>query len=136
MQLLPKTPTQIEHERNVQMASCDVAIELLKVAVSSMLTDLKTLRLQLITLNFARATADPLAVNEAAVRGQKLYRDAVDKLWADLPFRCADIVAAMDAKNELANPEYVAGAVAHFVRAAKPYWFDCEEASCESTEKQ
>ncbi|MBK7092387.1 MAG: hypothetical protein IPH59_11820 [bacterium] len=89
MSLMPKTPAQIEHERNVQMASCDVAVELLKVAVGSMMMDLKTLRLQLLTLHHGRATADPLAVNEAAVRGQKLYRDAMDRLWADLPFRCA-----------------------------------------------
>ncbi len=126
MQLMPKTPAQIEHERNVQQASMDVAVELLKVAVSSMLDDLRTLRLQLLSLHHGRATADPLAVNEAAVRGQKLYREAVDKLWADLPFRCADIVSELDKQNELANPEFVAGAVAHFVRAAKPYWFDCE----------
>lgn len=126
MQLMPKTPAQIEHERNVQQASMDVAVELLKVAVSSMLDDLRTLRLQLLSLHHGRATADPLAVNEAAVRGQKLYREAVDKLWADLPFRCSEIVSELDTKNELANPEFVAGAVAHFVRAAKPYWFDCE----------
>jgi len=126
MQVVPKTPAQIEHERNVQQASMDVAVELLKVAVSSMLDDLRTLRLQLISLHHGRATADQLAVNEAAKRGQKLYREAVDKLWADLPFRCADIVSELDKQNELANPEFVAGAVAHFVRAAKPYWFDCE----------
>ncbi len=126
MQVVPKTPAQIEHERNVQQASMDVAVELLKVAVSSMLDDLRTLRLQLISLHHGRATADPVSVNEAAKRGQKLYREAVDKLWADLPFRCADIVSELDKQNELANPEFVAGAVAHFVRAAKPYWFDCE----------
>lgn len=126
MQVVPKTPAQIEHERNVQQASMDVAVELLKVAVSSMLDDLRTLRLQLISLHHGRATADPVSVNEAAVRGQKLYREAVDKLWSELPFRCADIVSELDKQNELANPEFVAGAVAHFVRAAKPYWFDCE----------
>ncbi len=126
MQVVPKTPAQIEHERNVQQASMDVAVELLKVAVGSMLDDLRTLRLQLLNLHHGRATADVLSVNEAAKRGQKLYREAVDKLWADLPFRCADIVSELDTKNELANPEFVAGAVAHFVKAAKPYWFDCE----------
>jgi len=126
MQVVPKTPAQIEHERNVQQASMDVAVELLKVAVGSMLDDLRTLRLQLLNLHHGRATADVLSVNEAAKRGQKLYREAVDKLWADLPFRCADIVSELDKQNELANPEFVAGAVAHFVRAAKPYWFDCE----------
>ncbi len=126
MEVIPKTPAQIEHERNVQQASMDVAVELLKVAVSSMLDDLRTLRLQLISLHHGRAAADALSVHEAAKRGQKLYREAVDKLWADLPFRCADIVSELDKQNELANPEFVAGAVAHFVRAAKPYWFDCE----------
>lgn len=130
MLMRPKTPEQIEHERNVQQASMDVAVELLKVAVGSMLDDLRTLRLQLLSLHHGRATADPLAVNEAAVRGQKLYREAVDKLWADLPFRCADIVAAMDKNEELANPKFVAGAVAHFVKAAKPYWFGCEAQRC------
>ncbi len=137
MSLMPKTPAQIEHERNVQQASMDVAVELLKVTVGSMLDDLKTLRLQLLNLHHGRAPADVLSVNAAAVRGQKLYREAVDKLWADLPFRCADIVTSLDKNNELANPEYVAGAVAHFVRSAKPYWFDVEEvASCNSIEKQ
>lgn len=126
MIIRPKSDEQIVVERSVQQASMDVAVELLKVAVSSMLDDLRTLRLQLISLHHGRATADPVSVNEAAKRGQKLYREAVDKLWADLPFRCADIVSELDKQNELANPEFVAGAVAHFVRAAKPYWFDCE----------
>lgn len=136
MEVLPKTPAQIEHERDVQQAAMDVAVELLKVTVGSMLDDLKTLRLQLINLHHGRATADPLLVHEAAKRGQKLYREAVDRLWADLPFKCSDIVSEMDKQNELANPEFVAGAVAYFVKAAKPHWFDCEEASCKSIEKR
>ena len=126
MALQLKTPAQIELEREVQQASMDVAVELLKVTVGSIIDDLKTLRLQLISLHHGRATADVLQTNAAAVRGQKLFRDAVDKLWDDLPFRCADIVAAMDKDDRLANQEFVAGAVLNFVRAAKPVWFDWE----------
>ncbi len=126
MLLRPKTPEQIAHEREVQQASMDVAVHLLRVAIGSMADDLKTLRLQLWNLQNCDVKIDPLQANEAAKRGQRLYREAVDKLWSELPFRCADIVSELDKQNELANPEFVAGAVAHFVRAAKPYWFDCE----------
>ena len=130
MLLRPKTPEQIAHEREVQQASIDVAVHLLRVAVGSMADDLKTLRLQLWNLQNCDVQIDPLQANEAAERGQKLYREAVGKLWSELPFRCADIVAAMDPNNELPNPEFVAGAVANFVQAAKPCWFDWEPDIC------
>ena len=130
MALQLKTPAQIELEREVQQASMDVAVELLKVTVGSIIDDLKTLRLQLISLHHGRATADVLQTNAAAVRGQKLFRDAVDKLWDDLPFRCEDIVAALDKDNELPNHDHVTAALVHFVQAVKPYWLRYEERSC------
>jgi len=120
------TVEQVEHEREVQQASMDAAVNLIGIAVGSMIDELKTLRMQLRHLQICQVKTDPLQANDAAKRGQKLYREAIDKMWADLPFRCADIVAAMDKDDRLANQEFVAGAVLNFVRAAKPVWFDWE----------
>lgn len=125
-QLTLITVEQVEHEREVQQASMDVAVNLLRIAVGSMIDELQTLRMQLRHLQICQVLTDPLQANEAAKRGQKLYREAIDKMWADLPFRCADIVAAMDKDDRLANQEFVAGAVLNFVRVAKPVWFDWE----------
>ena len=125
-QLTLITVEQVEHEREVQQASMDAAVNLIGIAVGSMIDELKTLRMQLRHLQNCPVKTDPLQASDAAKRGQKLYREAIDKMWADLPFRCAEIVAAMDKDDRLANQEFVAGAVLNFVRAAKPVWFDWE----------
>jgi hypothetical protein len=127
--MLP-TVYQVEHERQVQQDAMDTAIQLLRIAVGSMQDDLTTLQMQLYALQGSRVNQRPLQANEAALAGQRLYREAMDKLWAELPFKCAEIVADLAKDNESIDRGSVEKTLAHFVAAAKPFWFDWEGDRC------
>lgn len=131
MALQLKTPAQIELEREVQQASMDVAVELLKVTVGSIIDDLKTLRAQLGCLQQYKAAVDPLQIEQAAKLGQSLYQDAVKTLWAEFPFTCIDLIERADKTKSLANPENEAVDLLSFIDAAKPFMFYEDDDSCE-----
>lgn len=119
-EIKPLSASEIEYGGQVYSEATDEAMRLLRVAIGSMIDDLETLRCQLGNLQLAAHDAKPLAARRAALRGRKLFREACDKLWAELPFDCVDLVADADKEERIKNHDYVVGGLVSFIKAAKP----------------